>query len=93
MTAQQANGEFDLEILQDCESIVKYLHALSEGFTKNQIVLGGKKKQILFEPKGLIKFKVKARRRNGENKIVIKFAWEENSRRSPLLKTLIIDQN
>ncbi len=92
MSPQNHNGEFELEILQDCDSIVKYLNALSEGFLKNQIVLGSKKKQVLFEPKGLIKFKVKARRRASENKIVIKIAWEERVRRSPLPKTLIIEQ-
>ena len=92
MSPQNPSGEFELEILQDCESVVKYLHALSEGFLNNQIVLGGKKKQILFEPKGLIKFKIKARRRGNENKIIIKFSWEESSRRNPLPKTLIIDK-
>ncbi len=76
--ATENADEFTLEFFQDKESIVKYLNALEEGFRKGHLILGSKKKQILFQPRGLIKFKIKAKRRNSANKITLKFSWEED---------------
>jgi amphi-Trp domain-containing protein len=69
-------GEFELEFLGDSESVSKYLNALSEGFSKASLVLGNKKTQVMFEPQGLIDFRIKAKRRKNENKISIKFGWK-----------------
>ena len=92
MPATHSSSEFELELLQDSESIVKYLYALAEGIKRGQIVLGSKKKQILFEPHGLIKFKVKAKKKMDASKIVIKMNWDDAIRNNPITKTLIIEQ-
>jgi amphi-Trp domain-containing protein len=90
--ATKKTGEFDFEFVGDGESIVKYLKALTEGFAKKQLVLGNEKKQLLFEPQGLVEFKVKAKRRNRDNKISIKFSWKENGQGTSSKKPLVINQ-
>ncbi|MFP4472672.1 MAG: amphi-Trp domain-containing protein [Candidatus Omnitrophota bacterium] len=79
MTTKQS-GEFELDFLADRDTIVKYLSALSEGFSNAELVLGNKRTQVLFEPDGLIDFRLKARRRSRENKISIKISWKSPKR-------------
>lgn len=71
--------EFKHESLQDRQSIVKYLNALSEGFENGQLVFANKDKQIIFEPRGLLKLDVKAKRKNEKVKLSLKFSWKEDS--------------
>lgn len=71
--------EFKHESLQDRQSIVKYLNALSEGFENGQLVFANKEKQIIFEPRGLLKLDVKAKRKNDKVKLSLKFSWKEDS--------------
>jgi len=88
MTVKRS-GEFELDFLGEPEMIVKYLAALSEGFANAELVLGNKRTQILFEPEGLIDFRVKAKRRGNDNKISIKFSWKSKKAKSDDSKAVI----
>jgi amphi-Trp domain-containing protein len=74
-----SNEDFKYESLQDRNSIAKYLDALKEGFTGGRIMLGSKEKQIVFEPSGLLRLEVKARRKSDKVKISLKCTWRENA--------------
>ncbi|HEO66222.1 MAG TPA: amphi-Trp domain-containing protein [Spirochaetes bacterium] len=71
--------EFKHESLQDKESIVEYFNALSEGFSKGRLAFANKEKQIIFEPKGLLKLDVKAKRKNDKVKFSLKVSWKEEA--------------
>jgi amphi-Trp domain-containing protein len=86
------NDDFKYESLQDRQSIAKYLDALKEGFSSGKIALGSREKQIVFEPSGLLKLEVKARRKNEKVKISLKCSWnEENQIRESRAETLVIE--
>lgn len=70
--------EFEIESIQDKESIVKYIQAIADGFLNGQMVIGTKKRQLVLLPQGLIKLKIKAKRKgNLSCKVVMKFSWNE----------------
>lgn len=69
--------EFKHESYQDRVSIVKYLEALCDGVSNGRIVFGNNEKQIVLEPKGLLKFDVKAKRKDEKQKVTLKISWSE----------------
>ncbi|MBN1233140.1 MAG: amphi-Trp domain-containing protein [Candidatus Coatesbacteria bacterium] len=72
------NTDFVFESLQDLKSIVKYLNAISDGFSKGKIILGSKDKKIVLEPAELLKLEVKAKKKDNKVKISVKCSWKEN---------------
>lgn len=71
------DGSFKFESMQDAESILAYLDALREGFAKGRIRLSTKDKELVLEPKGLIRFDVDAKRKGNRIKLGIKLAWKD----------------
>ena len=70
--------EFKHESLQDCDSIVKYLSAISEGFQSGQLMLAnGDNRQMVIRPTGLLRLDLKARRKDGRIKLSVKVSWKE----------------
>jgi len=67
--------EFKHESLQDKESIVKYLNALSEGISGGSLLFGTDKKKVVLEPAGLLNFGVKAKRRGRKFKLQLNLSW------------------
>ncbi len=86
--------EFKHESLQDRDSIVQYFNALSEGFSKGRLAFANKEKQIIFEPKGLLRLDVKARRKNEKIKFSLKVSWKEKeNEKEDDLGSLVIGPN
>lgn len=80
-TAKQAaenKSEFRHESLQDRESIVRYLNALSQGIASGQLTLGTREENLVLHPSGLLKLSVKARGKDERTKLVFKISWKEN---------------
>lgn len=73
----KSGDEFNYESLQDCDSIVKYLTALLDGFKTGRIIVGVKDKQIILEPQGLVKLEVEGERKDDKTKLRLKFQWRE----------------
>ncbi len=69
------NQEFKHESLQDRESIVKYLNALSEGISNGHLLFGTDRKRMVLEPKGLLNLGIKARRKDNKIKLQLKLSW------------------
>lgn len=72
--------DFYHESVEDKDSIVKYLHTLSEGFHSRKLEFSSGGNRIVFEPTGLIQVEIKAKNRNGKTKLSVKFAWKEEPR-------------
>jgi amphi-Trp domain-containing protein len=69
--------KFVFDSLQDCESIKNFLESLIEGFEKHSIELSTNGDEIRLEPRGLLNFTVKAKKKGTENKLSIKVSWKD----------------
>jgi amphi-Trp domain-containing protein len=87
-------GEFKHESLQDRETIVKYLNAISEGIRNGHLVLANGDEPIMLEPSGLLRLDLKAKRKEGLMKLSLKISWKEEEEVPNLeTKPLIIGHN
>jgi len=68
---------FKHESLQDTASILAYLDALRESFAKGALVLTSKEKELVLQPKGLIRFDIEAKRKDSQRKLTLKFSWKD----------------
>jgi amphi-Trp domain-containing protein len=86
------SGEFRHESLQDCQSIVKYLKAITQGFESGHLALANGGEPIVLEPKGLLRLDLKARRKEDRIKLSIKVTWKEDEASEEVdTKPLVID--
>jgi len=69
--------KFEMESLQDRETVCKYLEALKEGFIQGVINLSSNEENLSVVPGGLIKFTIKAKKKNGEVKLNLRFRWAD----------------
>lgn len=70
-------GSFDYESYQDIQSIQKFLESLRAGFENGQITLTSGTDMIVLEPKDLLNFKLKAKKKQAISKLQIKISWKE----------------
>ncbi len=87
-------NEFRHESLEDRQSIAKYLNALSEAFANGNLTFGHNGQAIELEPRGLLKFDVKASRKRGAVKVTLRLNWQEDEEdRDPSVGSLVIKTN
>ncbi|NCC23647.1 MAG: amphi-Trp domain-containing protein [Deltaproteobacteria bacterium] len=70
-------GKFSFESMQDNTSIQRYLQSLEEGFAKGKIVLSTDGEEMVMRPGGMLRFSVKAKKKNESCKINLKVEWKE----------------
>lgn len=75
-----ATDGFFYSSLQDTDSIVRYLEAVCDGLRKGELRLRSGDNDLVVEPGGLIKFKVKVDRKSDRVKLSIKLGWREQQR-------------
>ena len=83
--------EFQYESLQDNQSIVKYLNALADGFSKGELAFKKSNENFILNPDGLIQLEIKAQRKTSKSKLSIKFSWKEGALAKEKHETLVID--
>ena len=69
--------EFRHESIQDRASVVRYLKALITGIERGHLELDSGEQSFVLEPQGLMKLEIRARRKQGRVKAVLKFSWRE----------------
>jgi amphi-Trp domain-containing protein len=74
-----AEDRFKHESLQDAESIVRYIEALSEGFQNGALLFSSDDKRLVLKPRGLVRLEVEAKKRGEEIKLSLKFRWTEEA--------------
>ena len=83
--------EFRHESLEDRHSIAKYLTALAEAFASGNLTFRHDGERIDLEPRGLLKFDIKAARKRGAVKVSLRLHWqEEEADRDPAVGALVI---
>lgn len=71
--------EFRHESLQDPQSIVAYLEALTAGIQSGAVALKDPEGEINLSPRGLIQFQVRASKKRDRRRLTLKFSWKEES--------------
>ena len=72
-----SGNRFKHESMQDSDSIVHYLQALSEGFSQGALMFSTDGKRLVFKPEGLIALSVEAKRKGEQVKLTLKLRWSE----------------
>ncbi|WP_045214744.1 amphi-Trp domain-containing protein [Desulfonatronovibrio magnus] len=79
--------KFALSSIQDSETICKYLDEVKEGFQKGNIQFSYQGNSVKLTPHGLVKFEIKARHKEGQVKLTLRFRWEENEEKRFMLSS------
>ena len=69
---------FRHESLQDRQSIVAYLEALTEGFREGTLSFASDAGGITLNPEGLIQFELSASRKRDQMRLSLKFSWKDD---------------
>lgn len=72
---QEREREFEHESLQDRESILAYLKALTEGFESGVLTLTDSAGEISLEPRGLVNFAVRAHKKRNRVNLNLTISW------------------
>ncbi len=81
-------GNFQYESYQDLQTIQKFLESLKDGFERGKIAFRSGDDEIFLEPMDLLKFSVRAQKKDDKCKLQIKISWKEGTIKSerPTLK-------
>ena len=82
---------FLFESYQDNETIKSYLESLILGIDRKRLVFSCDGEEIVLQPDGMLHLKLKAKKKEGRNRLSIKMIWSEKKDRRPDIgKTLDI---
>jgi amphi-Trp domain-containing protein len=70
--------EFKHESLQDSQTIAKYLDALKQAFQSGVLEFSNDRGRLQLQPNGLLGFEIDAKKKGGQVKVKLKFAWKED---------------
>jgi len=76
--------EFEHESIQDRESLVRYLHALSDGIQQGYFMLSSNGSEFTLNPPSLVKFDVQAKHNSRRSQIVLRLSWKNPKRTKQL---------
>jgi len=75
--------KFVFESMQDAKSIRQYLEAVMSGLEKGRLTVSAGEQQFTLEPRELLTFTVKARKRGGEGRLSLTISWRCPVEESP----------
>lgn len=71
------SGKFTYESIQDTESVRDYVRSILTGLETGRITLASNGDEIVLEPAALLKFTVKARKKDDGTRLSIKLSWKD----------------
>lgn len=85
------NKKFEFESYQDPASIREQLSSILDGMEKGRILLATEGQEILLTPGPLLKVSIKAKRKDGENRMTLRITWKDARREeTPAGKSILI---
>lgn len=81
--------KFIFDSLQDAESVGIFLEAITDGMRNGRILLSSANEQIEMQPRGLLTFSLRAKRKGSSNKISFKVEWKDRQEDAEI-KTLVV---
>lgn len=73
---KQNKKNFRHESLQDQQSILKILAAVTEGLEKGRLVLSDENDEIVLSPQGLLQLKFSAAQEDNRSSFSLKVSWQ-----------------
>ncbi|WP_130536770.1 amphi-Trp domain-containing protein [Thiomicrorhabdus indica] len=70
---------FEHESLQDKESVVNYLNALSEGIVKGEILISDEEDTQILNPQNLTLMSIRAKKGKNEQSLRLKLEWKQKN--------------
>jgi amphi-Trp domain-containing protein len=67
--------KFEYDSIQDAQTIKESLQALVTGFEKGELSLKSEDEEIVLEPRGLLRLRIKAKQQADRNKLSLKISW------------------
>jgi len=77
------DDDFRHDSVQDRQSIVRYLHALTAGIEKGHLELGTAEHMLALDPDGMLELEVRAKRKGGRVSLSIRLHWREQDHEQP----------
>ncbi|MBF0552465.1 MAG: amphi-Trp domain-containing protein [Deltaproteobacteria bacterium] len=71
------NEKFEYESIQDNVSVRDFIQSLLDGIEHGRIILQSNEDEIIMHPNNLLKFTVKARKKEDQSRLNIKVSWKE----------------
>ena len=71
--------EFSFDSVQTCQSVVRYLKALVEGFERGELRLVAGTEELTLSPDGLLELEVRGKKRGGRAKLSFRLSWRESA--------------
>ncbi|MGE0710776.1 MAG: amphi-Trp domain-containing protein [Planctomycetota bacterium] len=68
---------FEHESLQDRESIVRYLEALTAGLREGSLKLSDEQSELELQPQGLLTLTVRASRKRNRSRLDLRVSWKD----------------
>lgn len=68
--------EFEHDSLEDRQSLVEYLETVTRGIAQGKLVVGGREGEITLEPRGLIRFALRASIKPERGKLSLRMTWK-----------------
>lgn len=72
---------FKHESLQDTKSLEKILSAISENIAKGKLKFSDEEDEIVFQPEGLMKLKIRASQEDNQQGFSIKVSWQKDNQK------------
>ena len=72
------DDDFRHESVQDRQSIVRYLQAITAGIEHGHLELGTSDHTLALDPDGMLELQVRAKRKGGRVKLELKLQWRED---------------
>jgi len=69
---------FEYETIQDRETVVGYLKAITDGFREGVLLFGTADRKVILQPRGLVKVALEAKRKKNRNKLTFKISWRDD---------------
>lgn len=79
---KQDKKSFRHESLQDQQSILKFLYAISEGLENGKLVLSDEEDEISLSPEGLLQLKLTATQEGNHYNLGLKLSWQSSTEKS-----------
>lgn len=69
--------KFNFKSIQDAESVKRYLESLINAIENKKIKLSSESQEVELNLADLFRFSIRVKKRERENKITIKIAWDD----------------
>lgn len=84
---------FVYESLQDIDTVVTHLRAVADGLAQGRLRLASDDRELVLQPQGLLRTRLKAGRTGARNQLLLKLSWRDPDAPAAVADTLQISSD